>query len=347
VLPARRLVLATLVAALAVLSAPGCDFTPTLDIETPPYAPGLVVRSVLAAGQMPTVRVSVSRDPYGPTPTDGAPPPSVTPEGVVVTLLRDGAVVETLAPRAQTCYGSQTSTCNASTGQTETVRNDPYRCDAFVGQMPVEAGATYTLRATLDGLPPAEATVTVPVRPTITVEGGAASDPARRRVRVHLPDLPGAASRFSFALQREFSSYRTSVCRVGGPRDTTITLANPARTGTDFTTDDAVLLAGAREPSGILRFVTFTDATFEGGTFSFDVDAAAEVSGLVSTGRFTVQVAALSQELYDAYELTAFALGDDNPFAEPVNLPSNVVGGYGRVGAAAVVEATASTGLGG
>ncbi len=341
-MPVSRSLLTAAVLLAAV--AGGCDFTPTLDIETPAYTPALAVRSVLAAGQTPTVRVSVSRDPYGPQPTDGDPPPSVTPEGITVTLLRDGAVVETLTRRAQTCYGFQTSTCNAQTGRTDQERRDPYDCSAFVGQRPIEAGATYTVQAELDGYPTATATVTVPLRPAITVDGGPGADAEHRRVGVDLTDLPGAGSRYSLALSREFSSYTTSVCRVGGPRDTTITLSSPWTGGAQFTTTDPTLLAAAREPSGVLSFVTFSDATFEGGAYRFSVETPAQAGNVVSTGRFVVQVAALSPELYDAYQLTTFALGDENPFAEPVNLPSNVVGGYGRVGAAAITEATASTG---
>jgi len=45
----------------------------------------------------------------------------------------------------------------------------------------------------------------------------------------------------------------------------------------------------------------------------------------------------MTAELYDAYQITNFEL-DDNPFAEPADLPLNVEGGYGRVGAVATTE---------
>ena len=55
------------------------------------------------------------------------------------------------------------------------------------------------------------------------------------------------------------------------------------------------------------------------------------------TGAIRVQVTAMTAELYDAYQITNFEV-DVNPFAEPADLPINVLGGYGRVGAVAVTE---------
>jgi hypothetical protein len=103
-----------------------------------------------------------------------------------------------------------------------------------------------------------------------------------------------------------------------------------------------VLLAGAREPGDALQFVTFTDDTFDGGfhEFTLDVPTVDPASSALPTGRLTVQVAVISDVLYDAFQITYFSLGDYNPFAEPINLPSNVDGGYGRVGAVAISEVT-------
>jgi hypothetical protein len=232
--------------------------------------------------------------------------------------------------------------CNAGTGLTEITRQDPFECGAFVSSEPVEEGATYTLRAEVPGLPAAQAIVTVPVRAEVQAIEEASGDPETRRLRVRLRDVPGAGSRYSLVVHREFDRYVTTVCAVGGPRDTTVALGTPARYETRFATTDPVLLAGAREPGDALQFVTFTDDTFDGAEheFTLDVPTVDPASSALPTGRLTVQVAVISDVLYDAFQITYFSLGDYNPFAEPINLPSNVDGGYGRVGAVAVTEVT-------
>ncbi len=300
----------------------------------------VVLRSVLSAGAEPTVRMSVSRDPYGVQPPDR--PPSPTPTDAFVTLQRDGQAPEQLHVRPQTCYGTVASVCNAGTGLTETTRQDPFECGPFVSPLPVESGATYTLRAERPGLPPAQATVTVPQRAELVVTEEPSADPASRTLRVRLVDVAGAGTRFALVVQREFDGFTTSICALGGPRDTTIALGTPGHYETRFGTTDPVLLAGAREPGDALQFVTFTDDSFEGGMHEFTlVVPTDDLSATVSpTGRLSVQLAVLSEVLYEAYQISYFSLGDYNPFAEPINLPSNVEGGLGRLGAAALSRVT-------
>ena len=312
----------------------GCDFTPAIDVATPAFEPAVVVRSVLAAGRPATVRLSVSGDPY--VVPDENRLPSATPAGATVTLLRDGRVVEMLGVRPQTCYATQRSTCNAETGRTDTETSGPYDCGAFVGTVPVEPGATYTIRAAVPGLPAAEATVTVPAPPEVRVteEPG---DAATRRLSVRLSDVAGPGTRYALSFFREYGAFSTQVCRRGGPRDTVVVLGQPFRYQDRFATSDPVLLADA-DPAATLFFATFSDATFDAGEalLTFRADAAGSNTSVVETGGLVVQIAVLSPGLSDAYRTATALFGDAAPFAEPADLPGNVDGGYGLVGAAAL-----------
>ena len=318
------------------LCATGCDFTPALDIETPAYAPAIVVRSVLAAGRPATVRITISGDPaVSPVPAADRIP-SATPAGATVTLLRDGRVVEALVPRRQTCAVSRTSRCNPETGRTDTEESGTYNCSAFGGAVPIEAGATYTIHVEVPGLPSAEATVTVPRPAEIVADEEPSGDAGTRRFRVRVRDLPGAGTRFGLSLFRDYGAYMTQVCRRGGPRDTLVVLGAPWRFQGRFATSDPVLLADARSPAASYPFATFTDATFMDGEASLVLrsDPAAP-DNVVPTDGYALQVAVLSPTLYEAYLTASVLFGEDNPFAEPTDLPGNVVGGYGLVGAVA------------
>ena len=329
---------ARLALALCVTLA-ACDFTPAIEIETPAFAPAVVVRAILSAGEPAVVRLSLSGDPLAApvAPADRLPTP--TPAGATVTIFRDGRPVETLAPRRQTCYAAQHSSCNTTTGRTDVERSGPYDCSAFGGTLPVEPGATYTVRATVPGLPPAEATVTVPRPATVTVteEGG---DAVTRRLRVRVRDVPGAGTRYTLAFYREFEAYTTTVCRRGGARDTLVATPFPFRFQTRFATTEPLLLADVREPMATLFLAPFTDAGFEGGEISVVIraDAAVPPTHLVLSGGLQVQVSTLSETLYDAALAAPALFGGEDPFAEPSELPGNVAGGFGLVGAVARVD---------
>lgn len=328
-------------ALVAVALAAGCDFTPAIDIETPAFEPAVVIRSVLSAGEPALVRLSLSGDPLAAPVAPADRLPSATPAGARVTLLRDGRVVETLAPRAQTCYVSQRGACNAATGRVDVERTGAYDCSAFGGSVPVEAGATYTVRAEIPGLPAAEATVTIPQPAAVTVTdepGGSA-----RRFRVRVRDVPGADTRYTLAFYREYGAYRTQVCRRGGPRDTTVVLSPsfPFHFQANFKTSEPVLLATATPPATTLFLAPFTDATFDGREGSFLIEADPSVPGhVVLSGGIQVQVSTLSPTLYDAHLASRTVFSNDDPFAEPAELPGNVGGGFGLVGAAARVKVT-------
>lgn len=323
-------------AACLLLAVAACDFSPALDIETPPYEPATVVRSVLRAGDVARVRVSVSRDPYAvdeagvglelrPSRTDGR-----------VVLYRDGVEVEALRPIERTCYREQQTTCDEATGQAVTTRSGDFPCGLYVGAVPVEAGATYTVRAEMPGLEAAEATVTVPDAPALEAQELAGVG-GLRQLRVRLTDPPPAGHRYGLAVLREYDRYTGSVCRVGGRKDTLVVLSRPSVYRSDFSTTDPVLITGAREAGSSIHFVTFPDDAFDGRARDFALEATPRGSHEGDTGALRVQVTAMTAELYDAYQVVNFDL-DENPFAEPADLPLNVESGFGRVGAVASSE---------
>lgn len=326
-----------LTAVCAVLAVAGCDLSPALDIETPPFAPAVVMRAVLLAGEPPTVRLSVSGDPAAAVPATRLP--TATPVGASVVLLRDGRVVETLVARSQTCYTAQSGRCNAETGRSESTQTGPFECGAFGGAMPVEAGATYTIRATVPGLPPAEATVVVP-RPADVVATDVTVGPDEpREFRIQVRDAAPGPTRFGLSLFRGFGAFTTQVCRVGGARDTLVTLNAPWLYQGRFATSDPLLLADAGTPAASYPFAAFSDATFDGRTAALTVRSdPAQPSNVVPTRGYTVQVAVLSETLYQAVRTASVLFGEVDPFAEPADLPGNVVGGFGLVGAVAVTQ---------
>ena len=333
----RRPVLA-LLAALAV----GCDFSPTLDVPLPDFAPALTITGTLVADSTAEVRVTVAADPYAPDPYESAFP---VPDGAVVTLSRDGAAPVPLALRSETCRRSLAWT-----------QYEPYECGAFAAGAVIEPGATYTVRASAPGFPAAEATVTVPRRVPASVAVGASTERALpgdgtrldTDVTLTLRD-PAGPQRYGLLVIREPYSYedRITLCDddASSCRDTTLVeRVDPAAVG--YTTTDPVLLAGARTvPATGTRFITFTDEVFDGRDRSFRLRAQQiwypSYNGGPPEPPVGVWLVAADPTTFGAYQIAWFSGGEGNPFAEPADLPSNVTGGYGLLGAVAITEARA------
>ena len=325
-----------LLIALAVLA--GCDFTPTLDVPLPEHAPALTFNGILMADSTVHVRVTASADPYGAYQNEGVFP---VPEGARADLYRDGALVAALALEDRTCLDFSVYRPGEE--------YPTYPCGTFVSDAVIQAGATYTVRATAPGFPEATATVTVPKRSEISVVAGArqpGGDALRRDLTVTFRDPVGLGHRYALTAVSgpwtstdSYSYCVDATCAV--ERDTTVTYRYD-RSTLSYTTADPVLLAGARVlPAGGESFITFPDNLFDGTTRSFEI----QTRSLTRRDRedpvepAAVEVTSLDPLTYQAYQISWFSLGDDNPFQEPVRLPSNVTGGYGLLGAATVHEA--------
>ena len=321
-------------------AASGCDFTPTLDVPLPEFEPALTINGVLAADSTVEIQVTATLDPYvapnGYSYTEGGvmgfrggtffP----VPEGVTATLARDGVSLGPLTLDVRRCpLGSGSTT---------------YPCGFLVSEAVVEAGRTYTVRAEAPGYPPAEATVTVPARIPATA---ATARPrpngswADVDLNVTLRDPSGPGDRYALMVVSGPYSYpdRSACYRDAADTvcpDSTLPLIYSNRERIEFTTSDPVLVAGSRAPTANLRFVTFTDDVFDGTERTFQVRP--KPSG--DRTPIAVWVIAVDDRTFGAYQIAW--LGDqtgDNPLSDPVNLPSNVVGGYGLLGAVAITEA--------
>lgn len=318
--------------------AAGCDFTPALDIDLPEHEAATVIRTVLAADSVVVVRLGVSQDPYVFNSKRYGPPP--TRQDAVVTLLRDGQVVERLRIRSQSCDGEYDSA---------TQRPTFYECGPFVGTVAVQAGGTYSIRAEVPGFSLAQGTVTIPNRPAISATEEARQD-GKRRFRIRVQDPSGRGDRYGVALiEGPYPEVITECDYQASPptcSERTVTRRRPGF----FSSADPLFLAAGRDfgvDEAFYRFVSVTDDSFDGSTWDFAISESGyrcDTGGCYDSSTLTVQIAALSGDVYDAYQISTFGGQDeDNPFTEPVNLPSNVTGGYGLVGGVALAEVTFPT----
>ena len=319
---------------LAALAA--CDFTPTLDIDLPEHERRTVINALLVADSVAVVRTGVSTDPYVTDPRAYYGNRTETNPDAVVTLLRDGREVERLRVQSAQCDRYDYSGNSPST----------YECGPFVGSVPLAAGGRYTVRVEQPGLPAAEGTVRLPKRPALAVEEEARDEDGRRRFRVRVADPAGRGDRYGVSVIEGPYQETYPVCdyRTDPPTcvDRTATRRQPAY----FSSTDPVILAAARTldlDDNFFRFVTVDDQSFDGRTWAFSLTAGLYYYGEESTRSdvMTVQVASLAEDVYDAYQIATFGgQGEENPFAEPINLPSNVTGGYGLVGGLTLAEVT-------
>lgn len=336
-----RLFLA-LLAALLAGALSGCDFTPTLDVPLPEFEPALTLNGVLAADSTVQVRIVAAVDPYGHF---GGRDVFDVPEGTVAELFRGGVSLGPLRLDSERCRNTTVSPQPGPGAEQPT-----FECGPFVSDVVIEPGATYTLRASAPGYPTVEATVTVPARVPVTLDVGPPVESEipgytriQRDVTLSFRDPARAGDRYALLAVSGPWTYEDvyQTCDPGGCRDTTV-YHHVSMSRFSYTTSDPVLLAAARTiPSNGFSFVTFTDEAFDGQARSFDI----RVTDLNTPGREpeaefeAVWLVAVDDATFGAYQIAWFGYpaGDDfNPFQEPLNLPSNVVGGYGVLGAVTV-----------
>ncbi|HEX9951582.1 MAG TPA: DUF4249 domain-containing protein [Rubricoccaceae bacterium] len=311
----------------------GCDFTPTLDIDTPAFEDGLVLNTVLFADSTARVRVTRARDPYGVQTTSTGAFPFEIETGATVTLRRDGGPPETLPFVSRQCETGYDFSTDAPT-TTE--------CGFYASALPIAGGAAYTLRAEVPGQA-AEASVRVPARVAATatrVPGTPADGQPTDRITLRFRDPAGLGNAYGLDALQTADYTQTQYCDIRGCRDSTFTVRYVGQTS--FTTADPILLAGLRGIPGGSSFVTFSDALFDGQERAFTVEARVYDPDL-GTSQRSIRLIAFDRLLVEAYEQAYFSLGADNPFQEPFDPMSNVRGGYGLVGAAAITEIALGT----
>lgn len=325
-----------LLAALAVALA-GCDFTPTLDIETPTHDARAVVRAILVADSVASVRVSRSFNPYESN--------SILQVGTavdaVVTLVRGSGAEERLVLRSATCRGDGGTRFDPETGQ-PVFTGEEFECGAFVSSRVLLPGETVTIRALVPERPPAETTVTIPDRPNLTVVEATSGPRGPRLLDLRFSDPPGRLNRYYTSVASPVGGFGGTNCVNNVCTDTSGVRLLRRPSPIPVTTSDPVLtLDNVFDPGGRAFFV-FTDDTFDGQSRSVRLATAARTGAVqdqIADAPLTVTLAALSPELYEAYRLSrAVTVSRDLPFAEPANGTTNVSGGYGFVGAATVAR---------
>jgi len=310
-----------------VALASGCDFTPVLDIPLPEHEPGLVVQSILFADSTVSVFVGLSVDAYNRRDPLEAQSPSRLLVGATVELLEEESLVDRLSVRPGVC------------DRRDDMPEITDECGLFVSDTVARIGRSYTVRVRADGFEEAFATVRVPKRAEVV--GAVGRDGSDVSFTLRDPEGLGQSYAIRFRQRAYRSEYTRPVRNEDGSlagRDTTIIRTGMSTPG--FTTTDPFLIAAARViPDSYALYAAFDDTGFDGQQHTFSIsafDGTTHPELLPDPG--ALWVLTLDPTLYKANKVTSFSLGDDSPFEEPGNLPSNVIGGYGLVGAATVTE---------
>ena len=199
----------------------------------------------------------------------------------------------------------------------------------------LQAGETYSLRVTAPGFETVRATDTVP-------------GPVPASVRFYLPHASsgsesGTGRDFSIELEiqdppGEENYYQVSLFRVYAGRedgDEARDLIPAYRLEEDFSTKDPSILAdnsvdGSPFEEGAFegKAPYFRDTLFDGGTH--EIELSSDFDGDPDFSEIRLQVLHISEAYYE-YLKTSRLHHDtlDNPFAEPLNVYSNVENGYG------------------
>jgi hypothetical protein len=294
------------------LTLAACDFEQVIELDVPPYEPRLTVGSFPTPETAFSVYLSRSQSALEPSTLD---PLDLAVEGARVALFDgDGVFIDSLGP----CL-----TCDAAPGSYVSAR----------GLRP-EPGCTYTLRAEAPGLPPAEATTTLPAPPAFTVRFDGLGDPTPRgdrpvRLTFTLDDPPGehvyglsVSSRWShgeesFSCRYPFLSAEPALREGLGDIDEAINV--------DF------FDVGFDPGNGLRAFfgAYFRDDLFAGTAHAFTLDVLTESCGPPGV-ELSVAVTSLAED-YVRYQQTIALQSqtEGNPFSEPVRIHSNVEGGLG------------------
>ena len=296
----RNLLYTALLSTLGLLYLGACETV--VDVEPPPHEPRLVAQSFFTQDSLWVVRVTRS----------------VAYPGTERPAYVDDATVEIWQ------------------GDRLVVRPPLVRSGRYDATAPgAAADRRYTLHVAAPGLPSLEGTDALPAPPRIarfheTVEHRA--DSVWRfhhsRVELTIDDPPG-----------EDNYYGLLVVEVGEVDDRTKGETEPyGPTLFTFESDDAALGEGMFDvfPSEKRRYrsAVFADGLFDGSTYTLDFDVRyndAPAAAPYHTRRaFTIVLLSVSEDFYRHWK-TAEEQADvnENPFAEPLRVHTNLDGGFG------------------
>jgi len=296
--------------ALVLLVACGCEST--VDVETTDHEPRLVVNSFFANDQRWVVEVSQSTSAFETADLEA---PEFTIDDATVSVEPAGAAPIELSYTDTLTYETILGSRTPSSGGYAELNRHPL------------PGETYTVRVDAKGFPPVEATSRVPAPVPVTVTSAA------RRVEDAWVDPPSVQQERTITLRIQDppgneNYYWVRIAQIGNISSSEVRFATRDRsiineTPTDLDSD------GDAE----LRRAHFQDALFDGRTHEIDLvveEFLAPDQEESPYPYFKVEFGVLSEDLYNyLVSVRTFEETDVNPFAEPINLHSNVESGYG------------------
>lgn len=285
----------TVVFAAALLCS-ACDFQQIVEIDLPPYTPRLVVGSFPSPDS--TFKVELARSVSVLEPETLSGREQRISDARVELFDGEGNFIDVLRGRGAGTYGTQ--------------------------RYP-EPGATYTLRIEAEGFPRAEATTTLPEPVPFSAEieevqrGSFGERTARLRITV--PDLPGRRS-YSLAVSQDNQNTGEDLRYPAGFRSSDLLLREDY-SRLDVAVDIEVELEGNERY--FYGQAVFRDALFEGEPHTFVLDVTLGNFDSLNPPEIVVLLAALSED-YVRYRQTLAVQNEteENPFAEPVQIFSNV-----------------------
>lgn len=287
----------------------GCDFQRTVDLQAPTHEPKLVVNGEIVPGTPWRIDVSRSVGAFEPgTPSDS----TFAVSDATVTVFEEGERQGRLLLDSLDQYSAQ--------------------------QFPPEPGRQYTVQVEAPDLGTVTATDRVPRVPplSLTTEPVEAGDDYYDRALVLTIDDPSGTDNY----------YHIRVQKNGYRRDST-SIDTVGLTDVSFQTRDRSiidemgrLVEEANAYRG--REATFRDVLFGGTEHAIRLQVPEgnlylpnqEEGDDYPRLKYFLYVSALSEDAYRFdHTRRLFRRTEDNPFAEPVDVHSNVTGGYGIVAA--------------
>ena len=202
-----------------------------------------------------------------------------------------------------------------------------------------QPGATYTLRASVPGLPPATSTVRLPAVPVI--KSATFTERSRESARV--------SGRFSLTLADDpaVANYYLVYVRAVDARGRYDAYGNGYLSTDDDNNDLGIEVGGFQlsQPTGYGRYGSepYPDTNVNGQEFTLSTDCSyydyaafcpdPATCTTPAVACLEVRVSSITADAYRFYQSQKqYGENRDNPFAEPVSLLSNVSPGYGLFG---------------
>jgi hypothetical protein len=287
----------------------GCDFQRTVDVEPPGHEPKLVLNGEIASGSYWRLDVSQSLGAFEPgSPSDS----TLTVTDATVSVFEEGN----------------------RQGQLRLDSLNQYSTRQFVP----EPGRQYTVRVSAPDLGTAEATDRVPPVPPMRLEtektSGLVPNDYNRALQLTIDDPPNTDNYYHIRLQKN------GYFRDGTSIDTTGVTDMRFQTRNRPILDEMEQVLENNGQYYYGRDATFTDVLFGGTRHTLRL-LVGDGQGIYSNPEegdgyprveYILYVSVLSEDAYQ-FDRTKriFEQADGNPFAEPVDIHSNVEGGYGVV----------------